>query len=282
MKRVLITGANSYVGVEFEKYLSFFQGDFYKVDTIDMISDEWRNVDFSNYDTVFHVAAIVHSPNAPSELYYKVNRDLAIEVARVSKECGVKQFILMSSMNVFGLDVGVITEKTKLSPVSDYGKSKLAADIEIEKLNDERFSVAIVRAPMIYGRGCKGNFNRMEKFALKSPVFPSIKNQRDMIYIGNLVAYLKCVVDNNVAGILYPKDPERICTAEMVKLIAKTNGHKINLLGIFNPFVRLFMSEKNILALVFGDNYCEMGELFEWQPPFDLEGAIMDIYCQKN
>ena len=282
MIRLLITGANSYVGIEFEKYLSNSTSGKYTIDTVDMISDEWKNTDFSKYDVVFHVAAIVHSPNAPAELFYKVNRDLAIEVGTTAKSCGVKQFVLMSSMNVFGLDVGVIDENTALKPVSDYGKSKLEADIELYRLNDETFNVAIIRAPMIYGKGCKGNYNRMEKFALKSPVFPSINNKRDMIYIGNLVDYLKYVLENNVSGILYPKDPQRVCTAEMVKLIAKANNHNIYFWKIFNPFIKLLMTDKNIFALVFGDNYCEINDSFEWNAPYDLSRAVQEIYHLKN
>jgi UDP-glucose 4-epimerase len=131
---------------------------------------------------------------------------------------------------------------------------------------------------MIYGKGCKGNYNRMEKFALKSPVFPSITNKRDMIYIGNLVDYLKYIIDNGVSGILYPKDPQLICTAEMVKLIAKANGHSIHLWGVFNPFVKLFMTDRNIFALVFGDNYCDIKDPFEWKAPYDLNASINEIY----
>lgn len=276
--RILITGANSYVGIEFEKYLCDSISGKYTVDTVDMISDEWKNIDFSKYDVVFHVAAIVHSPNAPAELYYKVNRDLAIEVGTTAKICGVKQFVLMSSMNVFGLDIGIIDENTELKPISDYGKSKLEADNELCRLDDASFKVAIIRAPMIYGKGCKGNYNRMEKFALKSPVFPAINNKRDMIYIGNLVDYIKYVIENSISGILYPKDPQRVCTAEIVKLIAKANNHNIYLWKVFNPFIKLLMTDNNILALVFGDNYCEINDSFEWLAPYDLGMAIQEIY----
>jgi len=113
---------------------------------------------------------------------------------------------------------------------------------------------------------------------VKFPVFPSIKNKRDMIYIGNLAAFIKYVIDKNICGILYPTDPQKICTADMVKFIAKAHNHKIRFWSVFNPFVKLFMTKRNILALVFGDNYCTINTEIDWEAPYNLCDAICEIY----
>lgn len=160
----------------------------YQIDTVDMIGDAWHMHDFSKYDAVFHVAGIAHiketKKNAP--LYYKVNRDLTIETAETAKKNGVKQFILLSSMSVYGLTTGTITKDTIPAPKSNYGKSKLEADIEIIKIADSSFKVAIMRPPMVYGKGCKGNYQLLRKAALRLPLFPDIENKRSMIYIDTL------------------------------------------------------------------------------------------------
>ena len=98
MKRILITGANSYIGTSFEEYMKEYDG--YQIDTLDMKNPEWRNYDFSIYDTVFHVAGIAHADvghvsEEVRKLYYKVNTELTAETAMQAKKSGVRQFIYM-------------------------------------------------------------------------------------------------------------------------------------------------------------------------------------------
>ena len=156
MKKILITGANSYIGVSFENYMKNFEG--YLVDTIDMIDPSWRNFDFSGYDAVFHVAGIAHSDvnNVSDEVknkYYRVNTELTVETAKKAKESGVGQFVFMSSIIVYGSDNQCITDKTIPNPDNFYGDSKLQADIGIHQLQADEFNVVSVRPPMIYGKG---------------------------------------------------------------------------------------------------------------------------------
>ncbi len=251
MKRILITGANSYIGTSFEKYIQGFEG--YTVDTVDMIDGSWREKDFSGYDTVFHVAGIAHVKETRHNrhLYYKVNRDLAVETTKKSKESGVKHFILLSSVSVYGMVVGVINKDTLPLPKSNYGKSKLEADNIIEKLSDSDFKVAIVRPPMVYGEGCKGNYQLLKKFALKSPIFPDFKNKRSMIHINTLCEAVKDIIDSDKSGYFYPQDSEYVCTADMVRSIAAENGKKIRFVKVFNPVLRA--CKLNVIQKVFGD-----------------------------
>ena len=245
MKKILITGANSYIGTSFEKYME--QCDDYQIDTLDMMNPEWKNYDFSTYDVVFHVAGIAHADvghvsEETKQLYYKVNTDLTVETANLAKESGVKQFIYMSSIIVYGESAPlgkkkIITSETKPKPANFYGDSKLQADLKLSELNDDNFKVCILRLPMIYGPGCKGNYQMLSKLAKKLPVFPNIKNERSMLYVGNLCYFIKQCIDNQNYGIYFPQNSEYIGTSQLVKEIASVNNKTIHLTKLLNPFV---------------------------------------------
>lgn len=252
MKKILITGANSYIGTSLEKWLEQWIDD-YAVDTVDMIDGTWKNKEFSEYDVVFHVAGIAHIKETKenAELYYKVNRDLVYEVAQKAKSDGVKQFIFLSSMSVYGMETGVISKDTVPAPKSNYGKSKLQAEELIAPLKEVNFKVAVVRPPIIYGKGCKGNYTRLEKFALKSPIFPDIKNKRSMIEIDNLCEFVKLLIDNESMGLFLPQNEEYVCTSDMVKSIAEEHGKGIIMTKLFNPLLRVL--KVSTVNKVFGD-----------------------------
>lgn len=249
MKRVLITGANSYIGMSFEKYIKDnFPNDFV-VDTIDMIDGSWRGKSFKGYDTIYHVAGIAHSDSGKiskekEKLYRSVNTDLTIETAKKAKADGVKQFIFMSSMIVYGesAPIGkkkVITKDTEPKPANCYGDSKLQAELGIRPLQDESFKVVIVRPPMIYGKNSKGNFPQLERYAQKMRIFPYIKNERSMLYIGNLVEFIRLLITNDDNGVFFPQNAEYCNTSELVKMIAVTKGRKLSLWKGFGWLLKL-------------------------------------------
>ena len=137
MKKILICGANSYIGTSFEKYIKDSFSDRYQIDTTDMIDGSWREKSFKGYDVIYHVAGIAHSDSGKiskekEQLYRRVNTDLTIETAKKAKSEGVKQFIFMSSAIVYGNSgkIGkkkVITKETPVNPANAYGDSKLQA-----------------------------------------------------------------------------------------------------------------------------------------------------------
>lgn len=228
MKKILITGANSYIGTSFEKYMQQWP-DRYLVDTVDMIGGSWREKDFSGYDAVFHVAGIAHQKETKenAHLYDAVNRDLVIETARKAKKDGVAQFIFLSSMSVYGLDRGIITPDTVPAPNSNYGRSKLEAEQGLQALAAEGFRVTILRPPMVYGKNCRGNFQLMRKLVQKSPVFPAVSNRRSLISIRNLCAFVRLVADREEAGVFCPQNREYVNTTHMAKLIARETGRTV-------------------------------------------------------
>ena len=256
MKKILITGANSYIGTSFEKWLSKYP-DKYSIDTIDMIDGVWRKKDFSSYDVVFHVAGIAHVSSNPKmkEIYYKVNRDLTIETAIKAKNEGVKQFIFMSSIIVYGDSSSskrVIDKNTVPTPSDFYGDSKLQAEQGIKQLESDNFKIVILRPPMIYGKGSKGNYPRLAKLAKITPVFPDFDNERSMLHIDNLCQFVKVMIDNEEAGIFFPQNKEYVRTSEMVKLIAEAHGKTIKMTRLFNPIIRL-MFRIGTINKVFGN-----------------------------
>jgi nucleoside-diphosphate-sugar epimerase len=252
MKKILITGKNSYVGKSLEKWLGKYP-DRYSIDSISLRNDSWKEKDFSEYDVVFHAAGIAHikETKANEYLYYKVNRDLAYDVAQKAKIEGVKQFIFISSMSVYGTETGVIGENSPLKPKSNYGKSKLQAEELIITLEEAFFKVAILRPPMIYGKDCKGNYTRLANLAVKTPIFPNVNNKRSMIYIDNLCEFVRLVIDDSERGVFHPQNKEYVCTSEMVNLIAEYHGKKIRMTKLFSLFVGFF--QISTLNKVFGD-----------------------------
>lgn len=240
MKKILITGANSYIGTSFENYLKQWP-DEYQVDTVDMIDGSWRHKSFKGYNVVFHVAGIAHQKetkeNAP--LYYKVNRDFAIETAQKAKSDGVGQFVFLSSMSVYGMETGVITKDAVPNPKSHYGRSKLQAETEIIRLNDVNYKVAILRPPMVYGKGCKGNFQKIIKIVKKYPLFPLVNNSRSMIFIDNLCEYVKEIIDVSQSGYFFPQNQNYVNTSDMAEQISITIGKKIYMSRILGVCVAI-------------------------------------------
>lgn len=254
MKRILITGKDSYIGTSVEKWL-LKTPEKSQVDTLDVKGEEWMNHDFSKYDVVFHVAGIAHVSTDPKmeDLYYKVNRDLTIEIAKVSKDSGVKQFIFMSSIIVYGNKVknGIIYKDTVPNPSNFYGKSKLEAEEGINKLASDSFKVLILRPPMIYGKGSKGNYQKLSKLARITPIFPDFDNKRSMLHIDNLCEFIKVVIDYEESGLFFPQNKEYVKTSEMFKLIAEVNGRKLIMIKAFNSLITLFM-KLDLVKKVFG------------------------------
>lgn len=244
MKNILITGAGSYVGESVRRYI-LAKDSSYQIDAVDTVGDNWKKADYTKYEVVFHVAGIAHVNADPKmePLYYKVNRDLTIEVAKYAKAAGVKQFIFMSSQIVFhesqSLKAEVLTAETKPAPNGFYGDSKLQAENGLHELESEDFKVCILRPCMIYGLNAKGNFPRLAKLACKTPVFPEWHNKRSMLYIDNLAEFVKQAIERELEGTFYPQNRELADTVEIIRFFAKEVGHKVWITRLFNPFIWL-------------------------------------------
>lgn len=287
MKRILITGANSYIGTSFEKYMKQFEE--YSIDTLDMMNPSWKEYDFFRYDVVFHVAGIAHSDvSNPSkemiEKYYHVNTNLTVEVAKKAKESNVRQFIFMSSMIVYGdstpmIQEKIITHKTKEKPANFYGNSKLKADLKLQELEDDSFTVTIVRPPMVYGKGSKGNFNKLIKFVQKIHLFPYVINCRSFVEISDLCNYIKTYIDKREGGIVFPTNENMMSTSELVTRYCENNGINVSATRLFNPIISIVSRWNNsfgkTINKIFGNfTYSDQGNSFEEK----LVSIIMPAY----
>lgn len=262
MKRILITGANSYIGTSVEKYLAAWP-DSYQVESLDVRESSWKTFDFSGFDSVFHVAAIVHVntkklTNQLRDSYAYVNTVLPVEIANRAKTAGASQFIFLSTMGVYGENGGIkrpvlITAATLPSPNTLYGKSKLDAEQALTFLVSNRFALAILRPPMVYGQGAKGNYQGLVKAAKLLPVFPDFDNQRSMLHIDGLSAFVKKLIDDQASGLFFPQDERYLSTTQMVRDLARDMGTKVRFTRMFNPFLRLLSGRVGLVDKVFGD-----------------------------
>lgn len=275
MKKVLITGAGSYIGTKVQQWLdNAYNGNekLFEVNAVDTINNHWKQADFSKYDVVYNVAGIAHVKATKGEgpLYYAINRDMVIDIAKTAKTAGVKQFIHMSSMIVYkevkNLKGKQIHKDTEPAPNGFYGDSKLQGEIGIQNLADKSFKVCIIRPPMIYGPGCKGNFPRLVWLAQKTPIFPAWHNKRSMLYIDNLCEFVKQLIVHDINGIVYPQNKEYADTVEIIRYYAKANGKKIWITNLFNPLIWLLGNHVRSLGKMFSNSTYDM-EMSSY--PFD-------------
>ncbi|MBS4200600.1 NAD-dependent epimerase/dehydratase family protein [Bacillus sp. FJAT-49732] len=258
MKKILITGVNSYIGTSFKKWISQYP-DKYSVDAISLRDEHWKEKSFFGYDVIFHTAAIVHVKENDTANYFKVNKELTVELAKKAKKEGVKQFIFLSTMGVYGTETGFITKYTKPIPKTTYAQSKYEAEQPLLEINSSDFNVAILRPPIVYGKGCPGNYVRLARLALMLPIFPDIDNKRSMIYIDNLSEFIRIIIDNNQGGIYFPQNKEYVNTTDLVRLIAKAQGKEIKTSKVFNWALAIGLKMSRTLRKVFGSFVYDIG-----------------------
>lgn len=267
MRKILIVGANSYIGNAFEKHIMNKCSSHHEMQTKDELivekvhasNGDWKYVNYEQYDVVIILAAIVHQKEKSEmeELYRQVNCDMPIEIASKAKMAGVKQLIFMSTAAVYGSVVTHITKDTKPNPDTLYGKSKLEAEYKIKEMETEEFRVAIIRPPMVYGEGCKGNYTRLVKLATYNPIYPKINNKRSMIHIDTLCDYMEEIIQNNSSDTFLPQDEKYADTILTIKRIRMAQGKRTVLVPGTAWLVKIVMKRIGAVRKMFGDWYYE-------------------------
>lgn len=257
MRRILVTGKSSFIAGHFARYMEGYAAD-YSVELISVRGDAWKSIDFSRYDCVIHAAGIAHVgyKDDMRDEYMRVNRDLTLDVARAAKEAGVKHFIFLSSIIIYGPaapggQTRYITPATPPAPENAYGQSKLEAERGLESLSDDGFSVTILRLPMVWGEGCRGNYALLTKYADYLPIFPSLCGNRSAISVEHLAAYLKSRIDSGEPGVFFPQDSAYMTTPRMLMDIRAARGKKTRITKAFDPIIRIF-SKIGIVRRIFG------------------------------
>lgn len=261
MYNVLVIGKDSYIGRTFIEYCKNRKPSWF-FSELDVANVNWQHTDFSSYDVVIQLAGIAHIKESQHnrDLYFKVNRDLAIQCALKAKSSQVSHFVLMSSMSVFGVKTGCIDRDTPLSPKSAYGKSKLEAEQKILDLRDDSFTVSVLRPPMVYGPNCKGNYPRLSALVKRLPIFPYVSNRRSMIFIDHLCESLILAIESQHSEIYHPQNAEYVSTSELVKYIATAHNQRIRFVKGFAWLLRKLPSG---FSKLFGDLYYD----------YDLSGS---------
>ncbi|MCL1819528.1 MAG: NAD-dependent epimerase/dehydratase family protein [Oscillospiraceae bacterium] len=247
---VLITGSNGYIARMLHAALSEAR---HEARHLNVRGDEWRNTDFTGYDSVVHLAGIAHNSSFDPEEYRRVNIELTSALAKKARDSGIPQFIFVSSMAVYGLSdvfapLNELTRNTPLQPKTLYGKSKLSAESEVLSVYGD--TSCIVRPPMVYGENCPGNYARLRNIVLKYKVIPNYKNNRGMIYVHNLCEMLKLLIENRASGYYHPQDAETLSTRKLADLIAEANGVKVRAIPI--PFLKFAAKVLPIIGKAFG------------------------------
>lgn len=241
MKNIVITGKDSYIGNHIQEWLESKGG--YTVTQVDVVTDEWKLFDFEGTDAVVHVAGIVHRPDVTDwALYEKVNVRLPEQIAMKAKSQGVKQFVFLSTMAVYGvgkkLSPNMITDVTAPAPKGMYGKSKLMAENILRELENSDFQVSIIRPPNVYGYQCKGNYiPGFTSIVRRLPIIPKAYDnvKQSMLYIDNLCEFIRLLIDECCGGVYLPQDREPISAIQLMEGIASGMGRKIQfskLLGL--------------------------------------------------
>lgn len=253
--KLLLTGSSGFVGSYFiDHYMNK-----YAILPFSFMKNDLSKLDLSNIDSIIHLSALVHQMSgAETEEYQRVNVDNTLRLAQKAKESGVKQFIFMSTVKVYGEETDqAYTENTSCMPEDEYGKSKLKAEQKLLKLEDENFTVSIIRTPIVYGYGVKANIKNLINLVNKISILPfaDIRNRRSMVYIGNLSHLIDTIIEKNCSGIFLASDDEPISTTYLIELIAKELDKKIYLVKI--PFF------KNLLKIVKPSFYKRLYESLE-------------------
>jgi UDP-glucose 4-epimerase len=279
---LIITGSSGFVGTSFIKNTSDIN-----IQGVDLLVQKTDEIDFTNVDTVLHLAALVHQmKGAPEDRYFKVNRDLAFEVAKQAKLKGVTHFVFMSTAKVYGESTTNALpwdENSDCNPQDPYGTSKWEAEVLIRSLEDDHFKVAIVRSPLVYGAGVKANMYNLVKLINKCPIIPlgGIRNRRSMVYIGNLTSLLKQVIDKRASGVFIAGDRTPLSTSQLTELIAKCQHRRIWLITIPGFVLKgLGRIKPSVTDRLFGslelDNH-HTNEVLDFIPPFSSEEGIREM-----
>ena len=277
MKNILITGSNGFIGSYF---INKFK-DKYNIKSFSFLKDAIDTLDCSGLDVVFHLSALVHQMGGASiEEYERVNVTQTLQLAKRAKESGVKHFVFMSTVKVYGEETdGVYTEKSECHPEDEYGKSKLKAEVELQKLEDANFKVSIIRTPIVYGYGVKANIKSLVNLTSKISVLPfgKIENKRSMVYIGNLCHLVDVAIEQQKAGIFLASDDEPLSTSRLIELIAKNLNKKIYLIKIpfFESLLKLVKPSfhKRLYGSLEVDN-TSTKEKLNLKNPYSVEGGI--------
>ncbi len=304
--KVLVTGADGFVGralvpfleaqghvvVEAVRHLPATSMGAREAFAVGDLSSEtdWSTA-VRGADAVVHLAGRVHvmRETAPDPLdrYRRVNVDATLRLGRQAAEAGAKRFIFLSSIKVNG----EITQGRPFrwddpaAPQDPYAVSKLEAEIQLRKIEGESgMEVVVIRPPLVYGRGVKGNLARLAKLVRSGVPIPlgAVRNRRSLVGVGNLCSLIETCLTHPAAagGTFLVSDGHDISTPELIQVMATVFSTRARLVAVPVPLVRAAFKLAGM-----GDEFgrlCGSLEIdiqptcrrLQWRPPFSLEQGL--------
>ncbi|MGL4866195.1 MAG: NAD-dependent epimerase/dehydratase family protein [Cetobacterium sp.] len=257
-KTLMITGASGFIGSNFIKKYE----NEYNIVPVCLIKNKPEDLDYTGVDTILHLAALVHQmKGAPEEKYFEINTELTRRLATTAKEKGVQHFVFYSTVKVYGFDGElnnynfILTENSPCNPNDPYGTSKYEAEKILGSLQDENFKVAMVRPPMVYGEGVKGNMLSLMKLINILPIIPFNydNNRRSVISTENLLYMTHLIIKNQADGVYLGTEGNPVSIKEIAESIEKGLGKKkINIKFPRRIFKLLCKVKPNIMVRLYG------------------------------
>ncbi|MBV9987596.1 MAG: NAD-dependent epimerase/dehydratase family protein [Chitinophagaceae bacterium] len=282
MKKILLTGASGFVG---SRYLAY-SADKYQITPVSVKERLPSADELHGVDVVLHAGGLAHQMQwtAP-ERYFSANYDTTRALADLAKQCGVGHFIFISTIKVFGeANTGPLNENSPCLPVNDpYGESKLQAEKYLQTIASDSFVVTIIRPPLIYGPGVKGNLDRLLHLADTGYWLPfgGIHNRRTMIYLDNLVELINAAIDRKAGGIFLAADAKPLATSDLISQIRQCLGRPLRLFSLPGLFKKALLRFKPELGQrLFGSFEMDATQSYRrlaFYPPYPVEQGIRDM-----
>lgn len=312
---VLLTGGSGFVGSRIAKRLL---DDDYQVTAavrdsrakLDVRLDPWKFEDLTSdqdwsavvegRELVIHCAARVHVMNEfvanPLNEFRKINVDGTCALARQAAEAGVRRFIFISSIKVNGegTPLGLPYRADDVpAPQDFYGLSKLEAEQSLMRLAAETgMEVVIIRPPLVYGLGVKGNFASMIKLVDKCVLLPlgAIHNKRSLVSIDNLVDLIIRCIDHPAAGnqVFLAGDGEDLSTTELLLGVGKAMGKTARLIPVpagLLLFGATVLGKKAMAQRLLGSLQVDISktcELLDWKPPYTVDEGLRRCFERSD
>lgn len=282
LKTVLITGASGFVG---QRYLAF-NANNYRIKTVSLQRIQPEEVDFSGVDTIIHLAGKAHQmEEIEADIYFQVNHRLTKSFAEAAQKAGVQHFIFISTVKVYGDEPasGYLDLSSPTVPNDPYGESKLKAEQALLDIETANFTISIIRPPLIYGPGVKGNLIRLLKLIQKNIPLPfkDIDNKRSMVFLDNLIALINKVTDTRTGGIFIPGDKVPFSTSDLLAMMY--NGMNRQPQWFKMPKVGMLLLTKlkpELVKRLFGSfviDATETNRKLDFTPPFDAQKGITEM-----
>lgn len=214
---ITITGATGFIGTRLTSALTAAGAGFSNASV-----RPGSDLHLPPGNTLIHLAGIAHSLSPDEDLVYASNRDLVVQVAETARTMGYRQFVFLSSALVWGSRRDVVSLKTPEEPDTPYARAKLAAEAELRKMDSPDFRVAILRPPLIYGPGVKGNLAKLLQAVHRWPVCPLgiADNRRSLVNVDNVCGLITHLIDKQLSGTFCALDHPPVSSLEILQQMA--------------------------------------------------------------